>query len=280
MANKVVGVRFKTAGKKYYFDPEDFELSLGDEVVVETVRGLEIGEIMEEVKTIDDKELASSLKPVLRKATEKDFQKRRKNREDIEHVLSSCQFYVNKHNLDMKLLDAEYMLDRSKLVVYFTAEGRVDFRELVKDLANEFHVRIELRQVGARDGAKFLGGIGPCGYLLCCSTFLGEFETVSIRMAKNQNLSLNPSNISGLCGKLLCCIRYENETYIEHRKTLPKIYSKVETPRGEGKVVSVNILEKSVKVRFDEDAYDEYNVDELTKIHEYDPLDHVNSHDK
>ncbi len=280
MANKVVGIRFKTAGKKYYFDPNNMELTLGEEVVVETVRGLEIGEIMEEVKTINDKDLAASLKPVLRKATEKDFQKRRKNREDVEHVLSSCKYYVNKHNLDMKLLDAEYMLDRSKLVVYFTAEGRVDFRELVKDLANEFHVRIELRQVGARDGAKFLGGIGPCGYLLCCSTFLGEFETVSIRMAKNQNLSLNPSNISGLCGKLLCCIRYENETYIEHRKDLPKLYSKVETPKGEAKVVSVNILEKQVRVRFEEDVYDDFTVDELLKIHEYDPLDHVNSHDQ
>lgn len=280
MANKVVGIRFKTAGKKYYFDPKEYELTMGEEVVVETVRGLEIGEVMEEAKTIEDQELGSSLKPILRSATEKDFQKRRKNKEDIENVLSSCRYYVSKHQLDMKLLEAEYMLDRSKLVVYFTAEGRVDFRELVKDLANEFHVRIELRQVGARDGAKFLGGIGPCGYLLCCSTFLGEFETVSIRMAKNQNLSLNPSNISGLCGKLLCCIRYENETYIEHRKTLPKMYSKVETPRGEGKVISVNILDNRVKVRLDEDVYDEYPVEELLKIHEYDPLDHVNNHDK
>ncbi|MFP4077661.1 MAG: stage 0 sporulation family protein [Candidatus Izemoplasmataceae bacterium] len=280
MAYRVVGVRFKTAGKKYYFDPGEIELSMGDDVVVETVRGLEIGEIMEEVKTIDDNDLANSLKPVLRKATDKDYQKQRKNQEDIEHVLSACQYFVNKHELDMKLLTAEYMLDRSKLVIYFTAEGRVDFRELVKDLANEFHVRIELRQVGARDGAKFLGGIGPCGYLLCCNTFLGEFETVSIRMAKNQNLSLNPSNISGLCGKLLCCIRYENDTYIEHRKTLPKLYSKVETPRGEGKVVSVNILNQSVKVRFEEDAFDEFDVNELLKIHEYDPLDHVNGNDQ
>jgi len=179
----------------------------------------------------------------------------------------------------MKLLDAEYMLDRSKLVVYFTAEGRVDFRELVKDLANEFHVRIELRQVGARDGAKFIGGIGPCGYLLCCNTFLGEFESVSIRMAKNQNLSLNPTNISGLCGKLLCCIRYENETYINNRKELPKMMSQVETPDGKGTVISVNVLEMRVKVRLAENTIQEFDVNELIDIEEYDALEHVNEKD-
>ncbi len=279
MENKVVGIRFKQAGKKYYFDPRELELPFGTEVVVETIRGLEIGEVIEEVKTIDDADLHGTLKPVLRIATEKDLSKRHRNQEDIPNVLSLCKHFIGKHGLQMKLLDAEYMLDRSKLVVYFTAEGRVDFRELVKDLANEFHVRIELRQVGARDGAKFIGGIGPCGYLLCCNTFLGEFETVSIRMAKNQSLSLNPTNISGLCGKLLCCIRYENQTYIEHRKELPKMMSKVETPEGMGTVVSVNVLEKRVKVRLAENAINEFDVDELISIKEYDPLEHVNGND-
>jgi cell fate regulator YaaT (PSP1 superfamily) len=279
MENKVVGIRFKQAGKKYYFDPKDMELPFGSEVVVETVRGLEIGEVIEEAKRIDDADLHGTLKPVLRIATEKDLNKRYKNQQDIPNVLSVCKQFISKHKLQMKLLDAEYMLDRSKLVVYFTAEGRVDFRELVKDLANEFHVRIELRQVGARDGAKFIGGIGPCGYLLCCNTFLGEFETVSIRMAKNQSLSLNPTNISGLCGKLLCCIRYENETYIEHRKELPKMMSKVETTEGMGTVISVNVLEKRVKVRLPENVVSEFDVDELVSIKEYDQLEHVNKSD-
>lgn len=279
MENKVVGIRFRQAGKKYYFDPKELELPFGSEVVVETVRGLEIGEVIEEAKTIDDADLHGTLKPVLRIATEKDLSKRHRNQQDIPNVLSVCKHFISKHNLQMKLLDAEYMLDRSKLVVYFTAEGRVDFRELVKDLANEFHVRIELRQVGARDGAKFIGGIGPCGYLLCCNTFLGEFETVSIRMAKNQSLSLNPTNISGLCGKLLCCIRYENETYIEHRKELPKMMSKVETTAGTGTVISVNVLEKRVKVRLPENVISEFDVDDLISIKEYDQLEHVNNSD-
>jgi len=279
MENKVIGIRFKQAGKKYYFDPKNLELPFGLRVVVETVRGLEIGEVIEEVKTLDDTDLHATLKPVIRIATDKDLSKRHRNQEDIPNVMSVCKYFIKKHKLQMKLLDAEYMLDRSKLVVYFTAEGRVDFRELVKDLANEFHVRIELRQVGARDGAKFIGGIGPCGYLLCCNTFLGEFESVSIRMAKNQNLSLNPTNISGLCGKLLCCIRYENETYINNRKELPKMMSQVETPDGKGTVISVNVLEMRVKVRLAENTIQEFDVNELIDIEEYDALEHVNEKD-
>ncbi|MFW5865002.1 MAG: PSP1 domain-containing protein, partial [Candidatus Izemoplasmataceae bacterium] len=196
MENKVVGIRFKSAGKKYYFDPINLDLSPGDFVVVETVRGIELGEVIEGIKTIDEKELIATLKPVLRKATQQDILQEEENNKENSHIVSVCKALVKKNTLDMKVLSSEYTLDKSKLIIYFTAEGRIDFRELVKDLANEFKVRIELRQVGARDGAKFLGGIGPCGYLLCCNTFLGEFETVSIKMAKNQNLSLNPSNIS------------------------------------------------------------------------------------
>ncbi len=274
MAHKVIGVRFKEAGKKYYFDPEDIAFSQGDLVVVETVRGLELGEVMQTNKTIEDDSIIASLKPVLRKATDKDITTKNKNIEDSKKVLASCKAHIKNHDLDMKLLDAEYTLDRSKLIIYFNAEGRIDFRELVKDLANEFKVRIELRQVGARDGAKFLGGIGPCGYLLCCNTFLGEFETVSIKMAKNQNLSLNPSNISGLCGKLLCCIRYEDDVYAEMREGLPKLYSTVKTLDGEGKVISINILQRQVKVQLEE-TVKHYNVEDLVEIKEYDNLDHI-----
>lgn len=270
MKNKVVGIRFKEAGKKYYFDPVDFDLNVGDPVVVETVRGIELGEVSEDIKEIDENELIASLKPVLRKATEKDIRDEENNMSKIPHVLKRTAYFVREHQLDMKLLNAEYTLDLSKLIIYFNAEGRIDFRDLVKDLANEFRVRIELRQVGARDGAKFLGGIGPCGYLLCCNTFLGEFETVSIKMAKNQNLSLNPANISGLCGKLLCCIRYEDDTYNEFRRTVPKMFSKVKTEEGICKVIAVNIIDQSVKVICKEDIIKHYGVEELLEIYEYD----------
>jgi cell fate regulator YaaT (PSP1 superfamily) len=268
--NKVVGIRFKTAGKKYYFDPLEFDLNPGDFVVVETVRGIELGEVIEAMKTIDEAELIASLKPVLRKATEKDIEQEKRNNEENTLIMKVCKQLVIKHKLDMKLLGTEYTLDKSKLIIYFTAEGRIDFRDLVKDLANEFRVRIELRQVGARDGAKFLGGIGPCGYLLCCNTFLGEFETVSIKMAKNQNLSLNPTNISGLCGKLLCCIRYEDDTYYEFRQKMPKMMSKVKTVEGIGKVIASNIIDLSVKVLFEDSVIRHYKVDQLLKIFEYD----------
>jgi len=277
MKNKVVVVRFRPAGKRYYFDPKNLEFSVGDKVVVETVRGVELGEVIEPERHVPQEDLNASLKPIIRKATKKDLDKDARHREEIPQVLSLSKKYVEKHNLGMKLLDAEYTLDRAKLIIYFNAEGRIDFRELVKDLANEFRLRIELRQVGARDGAKFLGGIGPCGLLLCCNTFLGEFETVSIKMAKNQNLSLNPSNISGLCGKLLCCIRYEDDTYVDHRDGMPKMHSRVETKDGKGKVIAKNILERSVKVELESGGQHHYVVDELLRIDEYDPLDHVNN---
>jgi len=270
MSNTVVGIRFKAVGKKYYFDPAGFDVVINDKVVVETVRGIELGEVIENVKMIEDTEIISTLKPVLRIANEQDLSKHARNQKDIPEALKKCKVHINNNKLDMKLLGCEYTLDRTKLIIYFNAEGRVDFRELVKDLANEFKVRIELRQVGTRDGAKFLGGIGPCGYLLCCNTFLGDFDTVSIKMAKNQNLSLNPVNISGLCGKLLCCIRYEDAIYKEHRKLLPKNRSFVKTEQGRGRVVSVNIINKSVRVQTPEDGIKSYNVEELLEIEEYD----------
>jgi len=271
MANKVIGIRFKAVGKKYYFDPKEYDVKIGDKVVVETVRGIELGEVVEGLKEIADSEVITALKPVLRMATPKDIQGYEKNIKDIPMAIERCAFHINKNKLDMKLLGCEFTLDRTKLIIYFNAEGRVDFRELVKDLANEFKLRIELRQVGTRDGAKFLGGIGPCGYVLCCNKFLGDFETVSIKMAKNQNLSLNPINISGLCGKLLCCIRYENDTYTEHRKELPKINSYVTTKNdGRAKVIAVNIIDKSVRLETKESGIKTFKVEDLVKIDYYD----------
>ncbi|AIO18083.1 hypothetical protein KQ51_00180 [Candidatus Izimaplasma bacterium HR1] len=270
MANTVVGIRFKAVGKKYYFDPKDFDLKMYDKVVVETVRGYEMGEVIEGIKEVMDDELISALKPVYRVATPEDIKNYEKNIADIPNALGRCKTHIKKNKLEMKLLGCEYTLDRTKLIIYFNAEGRVDFRELVKDLANEFRLRIELRQVGTRDGAKFLGGIGPCGYLLCCNTFLGDFDTVSIKMAKNQNLSLNPVNISGLCGKLLCCIKYENDTYTEHRKQLPKINSTVITEDGKGRVIAANVIDKSVRVLTEGEGIKSYKVEDLKKIFEYD----------
>lgn len=270
MANTVIGIRFKAVGKKYYFDPAGFDVSINDKVIVETVRGIELGTVIEELKEIDDSEVISALKPVLRIATEEDMINHQRNQDDIPIALKKCEIQIKKNKLEMKLLGCEYTLDRTKLIIYFNAEGRVDFRELVKDLANEFKVRIELRQVGTRDGAKFLGGIGPCGYLICCNTFLGDFDTVSIKMAKNQNLSLNPVNISGLCGKLLCCIKYEDDTYKEHRQVLPKVNSYVNTVDGRAKVIAVNIINKSVRVMTQSEGIKSFDLEELLNIEEFD----------
>ncbi len=270
MANKVVGIRFKSVGKKYYFDPLQFEVNVHDKVVVETIRGIELGEVIEPEKMIEDSEIISTLKPIIRVATKEDIEQYDQNTTDTPKALERVAFYIHKNDLDMKLLGCEFTLDRTKLIIYFNAEGRVDFRELVKDLANEFKLRIELRQVGTRDGAKFLGGIGPCGYVLCCNKFLGDFDTVSIKMAKNQNLSLNPVNISGLCGKLLCCIRYENDTYTEHRRELPKLHSFVKTPDGRSKVIGVNIIDKSVRVQTPEEGIKTFKTEELLEIETYD----------
>ena len=270
MANTVVGIRFKAVGKKYYFSPAGFKLELHDRVIVETVRGIELGEVVEREKEIQESEIISTLKPVIRTATEKDLRNHKRNQDDIPGALARCATHIKKNKLEMKLLGCEYTLDRSKLIIYFNSEGRVDFRELVKDLANDFRVRIELRQVGSRDGAKFLGGIGPCGYVLCCNTFLGDFDTVSIRMAKNQNLSLNPVNISGLCGKLLCCIKYENETYKEHRRLLPKQGSYIKTELGRARVLAVNIIAKTVRADTKEEGIKTFKLEEILYIEDYD----------
>ncbi len=250
MQYKVVSVNFAKLGKKYYFETGNLDLHYGDKVIVETIRGLELGFVAENPKVIEESDLISALKPVIRKATEHDIQQYETNQREQPDILKRCAELVKKNHLEMKLLNCEYTLDRSKLIIYFNAEGRVDFRDLVKDLATQFRVRIELRQVGSRDGAKVLGGIGPCGLLTCCTTFLGEFEPVSIKMAKNQNLSLNPTNISGLCGKLFCCINYEDANYKEYRRSMPKLDSLVSTPSGKGKVIQVNFLTQMVKVEY------------------------------
>jgi len=207
----VVGIRFKRAGKIYYFDPNGLDLSVGDFTIVETARGLEFGEVVVAPKEVSEEEIVQPLKKVLRVAEEEDCQKILENRQMENEAFDICLEKIAEHGLEMKLVDVEYTFDRSKVIFYFTADGRVDFRELVKDLAAIFRTRIELRQIGVRDEAKMIGGIGPCGRVLCCHTFLGEFEPVSIRMAKDQNLSLNPSKISGVCGRLMCCLRFESD---------------------------------------------------------------------
>jgi len=264
MEYQVVPVQFNRLGKRYYFATEGKNINKGDKVVVETIRGFELGEVVAEKKTIQESEIISPLKPILRIATEQDILQNEHNQNEEPYVLKRTQDFVTKNQLDMKLLNCEFTLDRSKLIIYFNSDGRVDFRELVKDLANEFHLRIELRQVGARDGAKVLGGIGPCGLITCCSSFLGEFEPVSIKMAKNQSLSLNPSNISGLCGKLLCCIHYENDNYKEYRKIMPKIDSIVSTPDGRGKVTQLNFVTLIAKVDVEGGHSGFYHVSDLS----------------
>ena len=212
---KVVGVKFKTAGKVYYFDPADLQVEIGTNVIVETARGMEFGTVNMTEKEVHPSEIVSPLKKIIRIAGEKDYKKHKENVQKKERALKLCQEKVAKHKLEMKLIDVEYTFDNSKIIFYFTADGRVDFRELVKDLAGVFKMRIELRQIGVRDEAKMVGGIGTCGRSLCCHSWLSEFEPVSIKMAKVQNLSLNPTKISGICGRLMCCLKYENDVYSE-----------------------------------------------------------------
>ena len=215
---KVIGVRFRTAGKIYFFDPKDFDIKRGDHVIVETARGIEFGTVMSGVKEVEDEKVIQPLKPVLRVANQKDIEQEAENKVKEKEAFRLCLEKIREHELDMKLIDAEYTFDNNKVLFYFTADGRIDFRELVNDFASVFKTRIELRQIGVRDEAKMLGGIGFCGRPLCCHTFLGDFAPVSIKMAKEQNLSLNPSKISGICGRLLCCLKYENDVYVENRK--------------------------------------------------------------
>lgn len=263
MQNQVVAIQFNYLGKKYYFSTNNLDIKTGDYVIVETIRGLELGEAVSNIINISDEEIVSPLKPILRLANFEDLRIHRENIDKEPLVMKKTSELVRQNDLDMKLLNCEYTLDRSKLIIYFTAEGRVDFRELVKDLANEFHVRIELRQVGARDGAKVIGGIGPCGRRTCCTTFLREFEPVSIKMAKNQNLSLNPSNISGICGKLLCCIRYEDENYRDFKKEMPNINALVWTLDGRGRIVDINYSLQSASVKFKDGTIKDYDINDI-----------------
>jgi cell fate regulator YaaT (PSP1 superfamily) len=248
----VCRIQFRKVGKKYYFNPNGIIVKDQDLVVVETVRGVEIGQVVGEMVECPV-ELEKDIKPILRIATKKDIDTFEQNRKNEVIALEKCSKLIRKNELEMKLLYCEYTLDRQKLIIYFESEERVDFRQLVKDLAEEFRVRIELRQVGSRDGAKVLGGLGPCGLIVCCNTFIEEFDNVSIKMAKNQNLSLNPQKISGTCGKLLCCIKYENEVYKELRLNMPDVNDIVRLEEGEGKVLSVDVLKRELKVKMFED---------------------------
>jgi len=238
---RVVGVRFKRAGKIYYFDPAGLPLAAGDHVIVETARGLEYGEVIIAPREVEESEIVAPLKPVLRQATPQDEAKVLENRSREKEAFKICEQKIAAHELPMKLVNVEFTFDVSKIIFYFTADGRIDFRELVRDLAAVFRTRIELRQIGVRDEAKMLGGIGCCGRPLCCASFLGDFEPVSIRMAKSQNLSLNPTKISGICGRLMCCLKYENDAYAPCRKiAAPTVGAAVVTSEGEGRVLSVN----------------------------------------
>jgi cell fate regulator YaaT (PSP1 superfamily) len=262
----VVGVRFKKAGKIYYFDPGELTIPAGEFVIVETVRGIEYGKVVIGNKQVDENDIVLPLKKVIRVADAKDKLIVEENKKAARKAYDICLKKVEEHGLEMKLVDVEYTFDRNKVIFYFTADGRVDFRELVKDLAAIFRTRIELRQIGVRDEAKMLGGIGPCGRMLCCSTFLGDFEPVSIKMAKDQNLSLNPTKISGLCGRLMCCLKYENDEYETAKEQLPDLGEYVETPHGLGKVIGLNILERVLQVELSEHGrVVEYTLDELMK---------------
>ncbi len=261
---EVIGVRFKKTGKIYYFDPDRLDIVKNEYVIVETSRGIEFGKVVIANKSVDEEDVVLPLKKVIRIATKKDKHTVLENKKRSEEAHQTCVDKINQHKLDMKLVDVEYTFDRNKVIFYFTADGRIDFRELVKDLASIFKTRIELRQIGVRDEAKLLGGIGPCGRMLCCSTFLGDFEPVSIKMAKDQNLSLNPAKISGLCGRLMCCLKYENDDYEQAKRQLPDLGERIETPLGRGKVVGLNILERVIQIQLkDKEGVVEYTLDEL-----------------
>ena len=265
---KVIGVRFRTAGKIYFFDPLQFDIKRGDHVIVETARGIEFGTVMSGVTEVEDEKVVQPLKPVIRIANQRDIEQEEGNKEKEKEAYKICLEKIQKHGLEMKLIDAEYTFDNNKVLFYFTADGRIDFRELVKDLASVFKTRIELRQIGVRDETKIVGGIGICGRPLCCHSYLADFAPVSIKMAKEQNLSLNPTKISGVCGRLMCCLKNEEETYEELNRRLPGIGDTVTTGDGlKGEVQSVNVLRQLVKVvveEGDEKEIREYDVEQLT----------------
>lgn len=260
----VVGVRFKKAGKIYYFDPGDLAINAGDKVIVETIRGIEFGEVVVGIKEVPEEDIVAPLKKVIRIATLEDVQHYYENKEKEAEAFEICLQKIKQHGLDMNLIDVEYTFDNTKVIFYFTAEGRVDFRELVKDLASVFRMRIELRQIGVRDEAKIIGGLGPCGRPLCCTAFLGEFEPVSIKMAKDQNLSLNPTKISGICGRLMCCLKYEQQMYEKIRAELPKVGSIIRAEDKEMKIAEVDVIRRKLKVKMK-------NVEGIEIIKEYDP---------
>ena len=262
----------------FYFDPADMNIQKDTYVVVETARGIEFGECVIGIKEINENDIVAPLKSVLRIATEEDIDRHFKNKDKEKDAFNICLKKIQEHGLTMKLIDVEYTFDNNKVIFYFTADGRVDFRELVKDLATIFKTRIELRQIGVRDEAKMLGGLGPCGRPMCCSSFLGDFASVSIKMAKEQNLSLNPTKISGICGRLMCCLNYEQSTYEDIRKRMPKVGSIVKTSEGTGEVFSNNIVKESVKVKLkkgEEEILEEFKIDtiELIKGHYEDSVD-------
>nr|MBR4279468.1 stage 0 sporulation protein [Clostridia bacterium] len=264
----VIGVRFENAGKLYFFDPGELWPTPGDYVLVETSRGVEFGEVVTGIREIDDSTLQSPLKPVVRIATAEDIQHNKDNKEAQKEAYQVCQKKIAEHKLDMKLVSVEYTFDNSKILFYFTANGRVDFRSLVKDLAGVFKTRIELRQIGVRDEAKMLGGLGICGRPICCGTFLGDFQPVSIKMAKEQNLSLNPTKISGVCGRLMCCLKYEQDQYEQTRKKMPKVGKEVITPDGPGVVWELNVIKETVRVRIqkgDSSELKDFPMDEVQR---------------
>lgn len=267
MSYNVVGVRFKQAGKIYFFDPVGIDVKQGDYVIVETARGLEFGQVMVGPREVADDKVTLPLKNVLRVATPEDHAQLAENKEKEKKAMVICAEKVNQHKLDMKLVDVEYTFDRSKVIFYFTADGRVDFRELVKDLAAVFRTRIELRQIGVRDEAKMLGGLGPCGRPLCCATFLGDFEPVSIKMAKEQNLSLNPVKISGICSRLMCCLKFESSSYRDAKNIdLPLVGSKILYDGREGKILSSNQMKETVYVAFLDGEKKEIPLSEIEEI--------------
>lgn len=264
---KVVGVAFKEIGKIYWFNPNPFKLKKGDKVVVETVRGMELGFVEIEPREIDDNEVKHELKSVVRIANKFDIKSYEANLEKAQKNFSICQRIIEKNKLDMKLLYCEYTLDKQKIIIYYTADDRVDFRDLLKDLASEFRVRIELRQVSPRDGAKVCGGVGICGRVICCKQHLRENDFVTMKMAKDQNMSLNASKITGLCGKLMCCISYENDTYEEIRARIPLVGDVVNTPKCPGcKVISVDILRERIKTIDKEDSIEEWDAKDLVRV--------------
>ncbi len=265
----VTGIQFEKNGKLYYFDSNGFNLKIGDYAIVDTVRGLDLGEVIMASREVGEETWNAPLKKVVRAASEQDIQHARDNRVKEKDAFVVCQKKIAEHKLEMKLVSVEYAFDNSKILFYFTANGRVDFRSLVKDLASVFKMRIELRQIGVRDEAKMLGGLGPCGRQICCGSFLEQFQPVSIKMAKEQNLSLNPTKISGVCGRLMCCLKYEQDHYEQARKRMPKVGREVSTPDGAGPVTDLNIVKETVFVRLtngDTSEIKEYPLDAITRV--------------